>query len=135
MKRTITALAIVAMLGVTHAAAEERVTDEAREAVRALRDQSFLVSRCEKAFASFWTAFRTEGNDGLVYSHSIFGGRTYYGFGNVGAEPMLAEATAICQEQTGVAGDRIIAVLTERAEKKAARQAHIERTNRLISGW
>lgn len=130
--------ALMAVLMVVPAGAGgpgSRVYQEAEDAVRAFRDRTFLVTDCEAAFSRFWRLFRAGDTEALVYQPAAFGGRAYFGFGNPVAEPLLAEASAVCQHQSGHRGDMIVRVLRDRERAKEWRHEQAQHAERLIKGF
>ena len=104
----------------------------AREAVRQLRASTFLVTRCERAFLSFWRSYKSKGPKGLIADPSGNTEDPYFGYGNIEAAPLLEFAQYECETETGARGDLVVRVLKERENKKWLRAQKLQHAERII---
>lgn len=128
---TMTALGapLPVMADVVRESAEQRF---AREAVRQLRASTFLVTRCERAFLSFWRHYTSKGPKGLIVDPTGNTEEPYFGYGNIEAAPLLEVAQDECEAETGARGDLVVRVLKERENKKWRRAQKLEHAERII---
>ncbi len=123
------------ILGGPKALAADTGLTSSREILHLLRQDTFLLTDCEKAFDAFWKVFRGEGEKGLLRDPSSPDGTAIFGYGNLDAAPMLPAALAACAEQTGRPGGAVVDALAERERRKLRRTAQHKASIKLLKGF
>ena len=115
------------------AVANEEAYEAAEEAIRAFRDDTFLLTPCERAFSRFWRAYRAGKERALVFEITPFGAREYFGRGNPASEPLLVTARDVCSDQIGRPAGMVLRVLRDRERQKEKRVERIRHAERFVS--
>ncbi len=128
--------AILVLLGAmpTPSHADRLSADQihARDAFAELRRSTALVTDCERAFLSFWRVYIGAGRKGLVRTPAFAAAGDYFGYGSLASAPLLENAEAVCERQTGARGDLVVLVLKEREDAKWRRQKKLKHAERII---